>query len=108
MVLRGLGLRNRLVAAVALAGAIVLAGVGGGPAIPAYLFTSAPRYDPQAWLSGRDRFPSGATLTFVSGQKRRPLVSAFYASADAAVFFDGTKALFAGEQIGRASCRGRV
>ena len=98
MVLRGLGLRNRLVAAVALAGAVVWAAVGEAPAIPAYLFTSAPRYDPQAWLSGRDRFPSGATLTFVSGQKRRPLVSAFYASADAAVFFDGTKALFAGKR----------
>src|ERR1017187_5484294 len=98
MVLRGLGLRNRLVAAGAPAGAAAGAAVGEAPAIPAYLFTSAPRYDPQAWLSGRDRFPSGATLTFVSGQKRRPLVSAFYASADAAVFFDGTKALFAGKR----------
>src|ERR1035438_6076978 len=98
MVFGGLGLRNRLFAAVALAGAVVWAAVADAPAIPPYLFTSAPRYDPQAWLAGRDRFPSGATLTLVSGAKRRPLVSGFYASADAAVFYDGTKALFAGKR----------
>src|ERR1039458_10051424 len=78
MVLRGLGLRNRLVAGVALAGAVGWAGVGEAPPHSGHLFTSA--------------------LRFVSGPKRRPLVSAFYASADAAVFFDGTKALFAGKR----------
>jgi hypothetical protein len=100
MVFGGLGLRNRLFAAVALAGAVVWAAVADAPAIPPYLFTSAPRYEPQAWLAGRDRFPSGATLTLVSGAKRRPLVSGFYASADAVVFYDGTKALFAGKREG--------
>jgi hypothetical protein len=93
-----MGLRGRLLAAVALAGAVVWAAVVDAPAVPPYVFTYAPRYDAQAWLAGRDRFPSGATLTFVSGQKRRPLVSGFYASADAAVFYDGTKALFAGKR----------
>jgi hypothetical protein len=68
------------------------------PRAPAYLFTSAPRYDPQAWLSGHDRFPSGATLTFVAGQKRRPLAPGFYATADPSVSFDGAKALFAGKR----------
>jgi hypothetical protein len=91
-------LRNRLFAAVALAGGLVWAALADAPAIPPYLFTSAPRYDPQAWLAGHDRFPSGATLIFVSGEKRRPLVSGFYASADAAVYYDGTKALFAGKR----------
>jgi hypothetical protein len=95
---RGLVLRCLVVAAVALAGAAVWAAVGDGPSIPPYVFTSAPRYDPQAWLAGRDRFPSGATLTLASGQKRRSLVSGFYASADAAVDYDGTKALFAGKR----------
>jgi hypothetical protein len=98
MGLRGLGSRNRLFAAAALAGAVVWAAVADAPAIPPYVFTSAPRYDPEAWLAGRDRFPSGATLTLVSEQKRRPLVSGFYASADAAVYYDGSKALFAGKR----------
>jgi hypothetical protein len=93
-----MGLQGRLLAAVALAGAVVCAAVVDAPAVPSYVFTSAPRYDAQAWLAGRDRFPSGATLTFVSGQKRRPLVSGFYASADAAVSYDGTRALFAGRR----------
>jgi len=98
MVIRSLGVRSGLVAAAALAGAMLWAAVPGAPPIPPYLFTSAPRYDAQAWLAGRDRFPSGATLILVSGQKRRPLVSGFYASADAAVFYDGAKALFAGKR----------
>jgi hypothetical protein len=62
------------------------------------LFTSTPRYEPQAWLDGHDRFPSGATVTFVSGQKRQPLAPSFYASADAVVSYDGSKALFAGRR----------
>jgi hypothetical protein len=93
-----MGLRSGILGVVALAGAVVWAAVADAPAVPAYVFTSAPRYDPQAWLAGRDRFPSGATLTLVSGGKRRALVAGFYASADAAVSYDGTKALFAGKR----------
>jgi len=93
-----MGLRGGILGVVALAGAVVWAAVADAPAVPAYVFTSAPRYDPQAWLSGRDRFPAGATLTLVSVGKRRALVSGFHASADAAISYDGTRALFAGKR----------
>ena len=93
-----MGLRGGILGAVALAGAVVWASVADAPAVPAYVFTSAPRYDPQAWLAGRDRFPAGVALTLVSGGKRRALVSGFYGSADAAVSYDATKALFAGKR----------
>ena len=48
-----------------------------------YIFTEAPRYEPRAWLEGRDRFPEGAALTFVSSGSRRPVVPGFFATADA-------------------------
>ena len=91
-------LRYTLFAAVAVAGAAVWAAVADAPAAPAYVFTAAARYDPQAWMAGRERFPAGATLTLVSGGKRRTLVSGFYASADAAISYDGARALFAGKR----------
>jgi hypothetical protein len=96
MALQGLGSRSLLLAA-ALAGAAVWAATDS-PSVPPYLFTSAPKYDPQAWLSGHDRFPSGATLTFVAGADRRPLVSGFYAAGDAVVSYDALRVLFSGKR----------
>jgi len=97
-VLARLGSRVWIAAAAVAAGALVWAATVDAPTVPPYLFTSAPRYEPQAWLAGRDRFPSGAVLTFVSGQRRRPLAPGFYASADPAVSFDGARALFAAKR----------
>ena len=59
-----------------------------------YLFTQTPRYDPTAWLEGRDRFPAGATLELVVGETHRVLVPEFYATADATVSDDGHRVLF--------------
>lgn len=63
-----------------------------------YIFTDAPRYEPRAWLEGRDRFPDGAALTFASSGSRRPVVPGFYATADANISFDGERVLFAGRR----------
>ncbi len=82
--------------------ALVWAAAADSPRTPAYIFTWAPKYDPQAWLSGKDRFPSGSTLIYVDGQRRRPLATGFYATADAVVAFDGRKAIFAGKREAQA------
>jgi hypothetical protein len=74
--------------------------------VPAYVFTAAPRYEPQAWLAGRDRFPAGAAVTLASGRSLRPLAPGFLASADPAVGFGGRTVLFAGRRT--ASERWRV
>ena len=63
-----------------------------------YIFTEAPRYEPRAWLEGRDRFPEGAALTFVSSGSRRPVVPGFFATADANISFDGARVLFSGRR----------
>lgn len=68
----------------------------------AYIFTETPRYEPKAWMEGRDRFPSGATLRFSTGASARPVVSGFYASADANISFDGTRVLFSGKRTAGA------
>jgi hypothetical protein len=86
-------MRNRFAALAALAACACVA-----QAAPPFVFTTAPRYDPAAWLSNRDRFPAGAKLTLVSGQTRRQLAPGFVASADPAVSFDATKILFAGRR----------
>ena len=65
---------------------------------PSFLYTVAREYDASAWLEGRERFPLGAKLFLQSGNKRRPLISEFAASADATVSFDGTRVLFAGKR----------
>jgi hypothetical protein len=62
------------------------------------IFTEAPRYEPKAWLDGRDRFPAGATLRLVIGETRRDLAPGFYASADATVSDDGRSVLFSGKR----------
>lgn len=85
-------------------GVILAAGLihAASPGVPDYVFTSARRYDPQAWLDGRERFPAGASLVFVSGAEHRALFSDFFASADAAISFDAQKILFAGKRTAAA------
>ena len=85
------------------AGAVLAVGalcatVGNTRVTLPYIFTKTRRYDPKAWLDGRDRFPSGATLRLVTGEARRDLAPGFYASADATVSDDGLRALFSGKR----------
>jgi hypothetical protein len=61
------------------------------------VYTSAPRYDAEAWLHGGERFPSGAQLMVAESAKSRALVTELTATADANVSFDGTRILFAGK-----------
>jgi len=68
--------------------------LGTKPAPTPYLYTETARYEPKAWLDGRDRFPNGAALVLVAGEARRALVPDFYASADATVSDDGRRVLF--------------
>jgi hypothetical protein len=93
--------RNRAVfVTIGLGGAILTAGFSatGGepePLLP-YIFTETSRYEPKAWLEGRDRFPEGATLVQVQGDMVRVLAPGFHDSADATVAYDGTRVLFSG------------
>jgi hypothetical protein len=59
-----------------------------------YIYTEAPRYQDHA----PERFPAGASLQIISKGRKRPLVSGFAASADAAISFDGRSVLFSGKQ----------
>jgi hypothetical protein len=71
-----------------------------------YLFTLAPRYEPDAWMTGGERFPEGAAVHLASSpfgasgmrRQRRPIAPDFSASADPSVSFDGTLVLFAGKR----------
>jgi len=78
---------------VCLAG-VLAAGTSGTP--NRFLFTEAPRYNPGAWLTNGERFPSGAAIILISGGKRRALASDFAAAADPDLSFDATRVLFAG------------
>ncbi|HUE02208.1 MAG TPA: hypothetical protein VMR62_21745 [Bryobacteraceae bacterium] len=64
--------------------------------LPPFLYTAAPRYEAAAWNHGGERFPDGAHLVLVTRDGCRDLVTAFFASADAAVSYDGLRVLFAG------------
>jgi hypothetical protein len=59
-----------------------------------FIYTEAPRFEDRA----SERFPAGATLQIVIKGRKRPLVSGFAASADAAVSFDARTILFSGKQ----------
>ena len=80
--------------------AVLFCNTGGGQSVPAvsYIYTQAPRYDPEATLTRGERFPAGAVLQLVSNGKKRELVPGFAASADAVVSFDGRRALFSGKR----------
>lgn len=65
--------------------------------LPPLLYTLASSYDPLAWMHGADRFGPDATLIVRDGNRARPLVPDFAASADPFVSFDGQRVLFAGK-----------
>src|SRR6185437_4034878 len=74
-------------------------------ALPDYVFTSARRFEPNAWMEGRERFPAGAALVMVSGPNNRALFPDFLAAADPAISFDAKKILFAGKRAAAARWR---
>lgn len=65
---------------------------------PHLIYTAAKGFEPLAWLRGGERFPNGANLFVLDGENSRRLVPNFFASADAAVSFEGTHILFSGKQ----------
>ncbi|HVO59328.1 MAG TPA: hypothetical protein VMT53_00255 [Terriglobales bacterium] len=85
---------------------IVFTASGARPATssansPAFVYVAAQKYEPLAWLRGKDRFPRGAALMIHDASGQRPLLPEFAASADPAVFFDGNRLLFAGKKATR-------
>lgn len=88
---------RKLAATVGLALALFGA-VADRSGTPDYAYTAAPQYDGAAWRSGRERFPAGATVMLATAQGQRKIAADFYASADPAVSFDGSRILFAGKR----------
>jgi hypothetical protein len=68
---------------------------------PSFIYVSAGKYEPLAWMHGKDRFPRDAKLFIYDARGYRPLLPDFAASADPAVSFDGKRLLFAGKKIAR-------
>ena len=70
------------------------------------IVTAAPVYEPLAALRGEERFPKGAQLVVIHGDKpeSKPeqLVTGFAATADANVSFDAKTVLFAGKRTADA------
>jgi len=89
----------RWVSAVSVAAALVslLTGQSAPVGRPSFLYTAAPTYVANAWTHGGERFPAGGHLILVSGAEHRDIAPGFYAAADAAVSYDGKRALFAGK-----------
>ena len=85
---------------IALGAGILGAGFGatveGRSGSLTYVFTQTPRYEPTAWLQGRERFPESAHLILVDGTMIRPLAPGLHDSADATVSYDGQRILFSG------------
>ncbi len=59
------------------------------------LYTAAKTYEPLAWLQGKDRFSSDATIFLIDGNNQRPLIPEFTSTADPEISFDGQRVLFA-------------
>ena len=59
-----------------------------------FVYTAAPQFERAAEAN---RFPKGAAVVLVSPAGKQRIASAFYASADPAVSFDGARILFAGK-----------
>ncbi len=76
-----------------------LLALASGDAIrpPAHVYTATPRFDPDAWACGQERFPQGAAIRLVAAVDPRDLAPGFFASADPEVSFDGQHVLFAGK-----------
>lgn len=62
------------------------------------IVTAAPVYSPLAALASKERFPRGAQLMLVHDGNAEPLISGFWATADANVSFDAERILFAGKK----------
>ncbi len=71
---------------------------GDGPGAATILYTAAKQYEPLAWMTGGERFPSGAVVMIKDGKSERVLMPDFSASADPSVSFDGQSVLFAGKK----------
>jgi hypothetical protein len=84
--------------AACVVGAMIWAAGANPQAPPDYLYTGAPKYDPQAWMQGRERFPAGAALMQAGARVRRKIAPGFFASADGVVSYDATRVLFAGKR----------
>lgn len=87
---------RRVLGATLAALASILSGQTLQGDLPAFIYTAAPRYDAAAWTHGGERFPGGAHLVLVTKEGLRDVVAGFFASADAAVSYDGKHVLFAG------------
>ncbi len=74
----------------------LLAGQASRSGLPPFVYTAAARYDAAAWNRGAELFADGAHLVLATGEARRDAVQGFFASADAAVSYDGQRVLFAG------------
>jgi hypothetical protein len=81
-----------------IVGAMIGAAGSNPQALPDYLYTAAPKYDPQAWAQGRERFPAGAALMLAGAHARRKIAPGFAASADGVVSYDATHVLFAAKR----------
>ncbi len=92
----GLKVSNFLAGACGTALILALTPCFAGPENTPYLFTEAPRFDPNATLGSGERFPAGARLMVSTGAAPRALVAGFAASASATVSFDGKRVLFQG------------
>jgi len=92
-----------LVFVVAFAASMVWVGVSAQTPSNELLlvYTSAPRYDSEAWLRGAERFPGGAQLMIAKDATSRVLVRGFTSTADASVSFDAMRVLFAGKRDGK-------
>jgi hypothetical protein len=64
----------------------------------AYVFTAAPRFEPDAWMTGRERFPSGAGVYSVSGSVRHRIAADLAFTADPTVSYDGSHVLLSGKR----------
>jgi len=62
------------------------------------VYTSTPNYLPEAWLTGGERFPAGATVMLRQNGTSRPLVTGLAATADPSISFDGSRVLVSGKQ----------
>lgn len=91
--------RFRWLAAPAALSLGTLLALASGTAIrtPAHIYTATPRFDPNAWACGQERFPRGAAIRLVTATGSRDLAPGFFASADPEVSFDGQRVLFAGK-----------
>ena len=60
----------------------------GAHEFPSFVYTVAKSYEPQAWMHGEERFPSGAALFIKDAKGERPLVPDFASAADPVISFD--------------------